>query len=157
MRFLSLDTSTSCTGYSLYDGTTLLSYGNIDLKSVKKSDEKFMKMVKQIYDLIDKYNPELICIELTVVLRNPQVQRTLSKLLGCVQGKCIDKDISYYEFRPTEWRKLVKRKNETLPRKREELKQWSIDYVKTEYGIDVESDDVSDSILIGRAYINLFS
>lgn len=156
MRFLSLDTSTSCTGYAIYDGTTLLSFGSFDLKHIKKSEDRFIEMIKKIYKLIDDVRPELICIEMTVVTRNAQAQRYLTKILGCVHGKCIINNIDYYEFRPTEWRKLVKHDDEKLPRKRDELKQWSIDYVKNEYGKIVDTDDESDAILIGRAYINLF-
>ena len=55
MRFLSLDTSTSCTGYAIYDGTTLLSYGNINLKHISKkrgfNPRFFYAIVSSIFSL----------------------------------------------------------------------------------------------------------
>ena len=38
----------------------------------------------------------------------------------------------------------------------EELKEWSKQKVKDLFDIDNVSDDVSDAILIGMAYINMF-
>ena len=41
-------------------------------------------------------------------------------------------------------------------RKREDLKQWSLDLVNNELGVHTESNDQSDSILIGIGYIEMF-
>jgi len=41
-------------------------------------------------------------------------------------------------------------------KKREELKQMSIDYVKNHFNVDV-NDDVADAICIGVAYDSMFS
>lgn len=39
--------------------------------------------------------------------------------------------------------------DEKLPRKREELKIWSIDKASELFGVNDISDDISDAILIG--------
>lgn len=156
IKILTLDSSTSSTGWSLYIGNNLKDYGLINLKKITNSEERVKTMTLTIYDLIKKINPDVVVVELTVVTRNPQVQRVLSMLLGCVAGKCYEKNILFYPLRPTEWRKLVKDKDEKLPRKRDELKLWGINKVKEIFNICIESDDVSDAILIGLAYINIF-
>ena len=58
-------------------------------------------------------------------------------------------DVTFWEFTPSQWHSLVKDAGEKVPRKREELKQWSIG--KT----GISQDDISDSQLIGLAYINM--
>lgn len=114
-------------------------------------------MIQNIYEIIEKENPQIIVTEMTVVTRNAQEQRNLTMILGAVYGKCLEKDIFYYSFRPTEWRKMVCNENEKPPRKREELKQWSIQKVEKIFGINDINDDISDAILVGKAYINKFS
>lgn len=113
-------------------------------------------MILKIYETIDKENPQIIVAEMTVVPRNVQAQRNLTMILGAIQGKCLEKNILFYLFRPSEWRKLVNDTNEKLPRKREELKAWSKRKVLEKYNITDINDDVSDAILVGQAYINKF-
>ena len=72
-------------------------------------------------------------------------------LLGAVYGKCVADGITFDSLRPTEWRKLVDPGKK--PRKRDELKKWSVDKVKELYGIDA-NDDIADAILIGVGYLN---
>ena len=112
-------------------------------------------MISQIYQLIASENPQIIITETTVVVRNVEAQRNLTLILGAIMGKCVEKHIAYDSLRPTEWRKIIKNVDEKLPRKREELKQWGKEKVFELYGKDIESDDISDAILIGRAYCNL--
>ena len=128
-------------------------YGHEDIKDTQ---ERMCRMVVDIYNVIEEYSPTIIVWEMPVVLRNPQTQRNLSILVGAIMGKCAEKDIFFYQFRPTEWRKLVKNDGETVPRKRDELKLWGINKVKELFNIEVEKDDESDAILIGQAYINMF-
>ena len=147
-----IDSSTTSTGVSVFINSKYIKSYLINLKDIKKSDNRICEMIKQIFKLIDEYHPEIICTEMTVVSRNVQAQRNLTMILGAIYGKCIEKDIYYYSFRPTEWRKLVG----VQGRKREEYKASSIELVKKIYGIDIDSDDISDSILIGLAYANQF-
>lgn len=152
---LSLDTSSNKTGYAIYCDGSLTQCGLIDCSDIKNADERLSKMVKEIYHLIASTKPNIVVTELTSVNRNPQVQRTLTMILGAVYGRCVSDNIFYYSFRPTEWRKLIS--SEKKPRKRDELKQWSLDKVKDIFKMEVKSDDIADAILIGSAYVNLFT
>ena len=122
-----------------------------------------MEYILQIIFLIAKKDqkiesdrPDIVITELTVVNRNAEAQRNLSMLLGAIYYKCLELGIEYHSLRPTEWRKLVKNKNEVLPRKREELKVWSKSKVKDMYKINIDDDNISDAILLGQGYINKF-
>lgn len=90
-----------------------------------------------------------------VVPRNPQTQRMLTLILGAVYGQCLQAGIRYCSLRPTQWRAAVKDEREKLPRKRGDLKSWSISKVNNLFKISEIDDNVSDAILIGQAYINI--
>ena len=156
-KLISLDTSTSSTGYAVYISGKLHRYDLIDFKRIKNTDERIKEMILKIYEIIETEKPQIIVVEMTVVTRNAQAQRNLTMILGAIQGKCLENNIFFSLLRPTEWRKLVNNEKEKLPRKREELKQWSKQKVSDILGINDINDDISDAILIGQAYINRFS
>ena len=156
IKLLSLDSSTSATGYSVFvDGKYKYS-GCIDLHESGKSSDRLSLMIKELYSLIDEEKPDIIVAEEMVVTRNAQAARMLTMILGAVYGKCLKDEIFWFVLRPTEWRSLVKEKDEKLPRKRDALKEWSKNKVSTLYGVEDVSDDISDSILIGEAYCRKF-
>lgn len=156
-KLISLDTSTSSTGYAVYISGKLHRYDLIDFKRIKNTDERIKEMILKIYEIIETEKPQIIVAEMTVVTRNAQSQRNLTMILGAIQGKCLENNIFFSLLRPTEWRKLVNNEKEKLPRKREELKQWSKQKVSDILGINDINDDISDAILIGQAYINRFT
>ena len=149
---IALDTSTKDTGYSIWRNAKLSEYASINLEKVQNAEQRLDMMIRKVYELIDREEPVIVVTELTVVNRNAQAQRTLTLLLGAIKGKCLMNDIFYYSFRPTEWRALVGGKSG----KREALKKWSIDEVNKRFNLEIDNDDISDSILIGQAYINMF-
>ena len=156
-KLISLDTSTSSTGYAVYISGKLHRYDLIDFKRIKNTDERIKEMILKIYEIIETEKPQIIVAEMTVVTRNAQAQRNLTMILGAIQGKCLENNIFFSLLRPTEWRKLVNNEKEKLPRKREELKQWSKQKVSDILGINDINYDISDAILIGQAYINRFT
>ena len=153
---IGLDTSISSTGVSIYLNGELASYFSLNQTNKKlTSDEKFNEMSNLIFDVLCSYRPDIVVCELTSMTRNAVTQRNLTLLLGVVKGWCIFNDVSCHFFRASEWRSLVKDKDEKLPRKRVELKEWSKNKTRLLYEIEVENDDISDAILIGRAYSNM--
>lgn len=155
-KLISLDTSTKSTGYAIYLSGKFEKCDILDFKHIKNTEDRINEMILKIYEIIDKENPQIVVAEMTVVPRNVQAQRNLTMILGAIRGKCLEKNIFSYLFRPSEWRKLVNDTNEKLPRKRDELKAWSKRKVLEKYNITDINDDVSDAILVGQAYINKF-
>ena len=152
-KILALDTSTKATGYAIFYNGKLYRYASIEVNN-KDPQERMATMVYKIITLIEREAPDVVVIEETVVPRNPQTQRMLTMILGAVFGACVCNNFNYCSLRPTQWRKAV-HADEYLPRKREELKVWSLDRVKSLYDIDNITDDVSDAILIGQAFLNI--
>lgn len=154
-KILSLDTSSKVTGYAVFNNGKLIRYSSIDKSDIKNGDERMQDMVRFLIILIEREAPDIVVVEETVVTRNPQTQRMLSMILGAVFGTCVSNHFTYCSLRPTQWRKAVRGDDEKLPRKRDELKMWSINKVAELFDINDISDDVSDAILIGQAFINI--
>lgn len=151
-RMLSFDYSTKKTGYAVYDSEELKEYGLIDKSNEKEIDKRFRNMALAVLEVLDKYSPKLVCIEETAVERNVQVQRHLTRLQGVMYAWCLVNKRGFQTIRPSQWRSLVG--INTKNKKRQELKQLAIDVVINDYGINPETDDVAEAILIGQAAIN---
>ena len=104
---LSLDMSTTCTGWSLFelDAHNLVSYGILKGKTFKDSSsqratlKKLEKMAEDINGLILNYKPTFIVIEEIAGSKNRIGQKTLDMLHGIV-WKCIEPYldiVSYYD------------------------------------------------------------
>ena len=156
-KLISMDTSSNSTGVAIFVDGVLSRHFLIDLKKIKNTNKRIEEMIKQIYKIIEDEKPDIIVTELTVVTRNAQAQRNLTMILGAIYGKCIENNIWYHSFRPTEWRSLANTDKKPIGRKREDYKNWSLDVVNSTYKLNIESDDVSDAILIGQSYCNKFS
>lgn len=154
---ISLDTSSSSTGWSMFTNGEYIKSGEINLKKIKDTQERLKQMIIEIDNLLmllSEPNTDVtVVIETPVVVRNPQVQRLLTMIFGAVYTICLQRNIEFQELRPTEWRKLID--SGKKPRKRDELKEWSKQKVKELFKIDDVNDDISDAILIGQAYINM--
>lgn len=161
-KLLSLDTSSSKTGWAYFENARYKKSGVIDLdtKECKKkyknnSDKRVEDMCLAVWDLLQKYKPDIIVIEKLNVSRNMNAVRVLSKVIGTVYTYYILTDDCYYfEIQPTQWRSQLGMQSGR--KKRDELKRLSIEYVKNTLGIDV-SDDESDSICAGIGYIKMFT
>lgn len=154
-KMVSLDTSTAHTGYAYWKNGKLSAYGVIDSVGNHKTGDKTDDMMLKIDRYLKEKIPDIVVVEMTVVPKNAHTQRELTELIGGIRNFCLLNKIGFFRLRPTQWRKLVREKDEKLPKKREELKAWSRDKVKLLYNADV-TDDTSDSILIGAAYIKMF-
>lgn len=151
---LSLDTSTTSTGWAIFKDGEYQESGVIDdFKKVKNGYERLKLMTKELLDSIGQLKPDIIVIEKDVVFGNMKVIDMLMKIIGAVYGFCLFNGITYYEFAPSEWRKYVKL--QAFGRKRNEFKKASIKYIKDNLNMDV-NDDEADAICIGLAYCKKF-
>ena len=151
---LAIDSSTKSSGVSVWKNGTLDEYKLLDCSDNKNMDSRFKSMSIKLLEELKYYSPAIVYIEETVVGRNMQVQRFLTRLQGVVYAYCILHDCEFNSIRPTEWRHLIG--IEQGKKKRDELKQLAIDFVSKEFGITDVNDDVAESICIGQAAVNLF-
>ena len=156
-KLISMDTSSTSTGVAIFIDGVLSRHFLIETKNIKDTETRLIKMFSRLYEVIYMEKPDILVTELTVVTRNAQAQRNLTMILGALYGKCIENNIWYHSYRPTEWRSLIDTDKKPLGRKRENYKTWSLEVVKDIYDIDCNTDDISDAILIGSAYVKKFS
>lgn len=145
MRILGLDTSTTSTGYAVFDDEKLISYGTI--KTPKKADllDKIIYIEEQIKQIMKAKKVEFIVIEELAVMRSANTTRALAGLLYHLLVEFRKRELLTVKVRPSEWRSVSGIKGKG----RKELKDNAIAYVKSKYGIDV-NDDEADAILIAR-------
>ena len=146
-----MDTASVISGYSVFTDDCLIDSGVINLTSVKDTELRMKEMCKSLFVLLNKYTPDVVTVETTAVVTNAKTQRILTMIVGAVYGYCIENNIEFQMFRPSEWRALISKGEKG--KKRKELKEWSKNKVVELFNLSV-GDDESDAILIGQAYIN---
>lgn len=150
-KLLSFDSSTKSTGYALFVNGKYSESGRLNHEKDKnKAYERSLVMMGEIIDLLNKYNPDIVTIELPHFSKDAQTHLCLGMIIGAVVGYCIEHDIFYYPVRASEWRSLIG----PYPKKRDDVKTWGIEKTKELFNIDVECDDESDAILMCQAYVN---
>lgn len=160
-KLLALDTSSSKTGWAIFENAKYKKSGviNFDTNECKKkykgnSEQRLEDMCLAIINLLKEYKPDIIVIEKLNVGRNMVAVRHLAKVIGVVYCYSILNDCFYYEIQASQWRSQIG--IQTKNRKRDEYKQLAIEYVKNTLGIDT-TDDEADSICAGIGYIKIFT
>ena len=154
IKLCSIDSSTKKTGIAFFIGGEYICHDLLDCSTKTNMNERFMDMSFKIWQALTLTRPDIIYVEETVVLRNAQTQRFLTRLQGVIYAWCMNKGCEFNTIRPTVWRSAIGMK-QGKSAKRAELKEQSIQYVRNKYGVDV-TDDEADAICIGDAVINLY-
>lgn len=150
MRVISLDQSTRCSGYAVFEDGVYICSGVIDMnKSTLETDKRSFEMAKEIWKVIKKYNPEHLVLEDTQQQNNIKTVITLARLQGMIIGYAEAHKIKVHILLPSQWRAAL---NYTQgPKvKRAELKQQSIDYVSDNFGL-TKTEDECEAIAEGAA------
>lgn len=145
MKILALDESTNLTGFSFWIDNKLSTYGLIDF-SEYKGIEKLYQNKMQLVDLIDKYNPDLVILEDNQYQNNYKTYALLNKLLGILECTLYELNVKYEVVSPSTWRSRIGIKSNS---KREILKAKALEFVKNQFNIEPEQEDVCDSLCIG--------
>lgn len=160
MKILSLDQSTSCTGYSIFDNGELIEYGALK-PSKKLNDVNMYSMFLKIVELIEKTNPDKILIEDVYMkmqkiynkkekkvgtMFNVATHKVLSNLQGMLIAYFMLHQIEFEIIHPSSWQKMIKKKGIVN-------KDDTKSFVNEKYSINIKNDNISDSIAIGRFYL----
>lgn len=155
MRIVSLDQSTRCTGYAVFEDGQYIESGVIDMnKSKLETDKRSFEMAKEIWKIIKKYNPQEIVIENVQQQSSPSTVIILARLAGMIIGYAEAHNIHVHILLPSQWRKALGY-SQGAKVKRQELKQQSIDYVKKNLGLDLSEDEceaIAEGIAAHKIY-----
>lgn len=155
MVVVGIDGSTKSSGLSIMVDGNLEFYTLIEHKE-KDAMQRIRLMLNDIYNVLDKYDADIVCMEKAFNKQNIDTLQKLSYLCGGIIGYCVLHNIAFENPTPSTWRSKVgipinegKRKI-----KREVLKELAIQAVENEYNIEV-NDDVAESILLARSKFDL--
>lgn len=156
-KTLSLDQSTSGCAYSIFIDNQMIKYGKINTSNIENSILKIIKIKKEICDIIKNENIDLIVLEDIYMGYNVETFKTLSILLGTLEILAYENNIKCLVQTPYNWKKGVNlnlskfSKNE---KRREYQKKASVNLANKIFYLNLDDDDISDSLLIGYYTVN---
>lgn len=157
-RILALDQATRITGWSLWDGKTLLRHGVFETKS-KDIVERLIEIRNWLARLIENFQPDLVILEDIQYqekvegrkinhgekINSVTTYRALAELSGVLQTYLRELDIKFELVLSGVWRAEVGVKGAT----RSEKKKSAQKIVKDQFDIDATEDE-ADAICIGE-------
>ncbi len=154
VKLLAIDSSTNKSGCAYFCNGKYKTHHLLDCSKDKNMDSRFESMSHELWIILEMYKPNIVYVEETVVLRNAQTQRFLTRLQGIIYSWCMNHGCEFNTIRPTSWRKqLLFSQGKNI--KRDQLKEQSVKYVFDNYGLEV-CDDEADAICIGDAVVKMF-
>ena len=153
-KLVTIDSSSNKSGVAWFVNGIYKEHCLLNCSRYKNMDERFEYMSKEIWMALNEYKPDIVYIEETVVLRNAQTQRFLTRLQGVVYAWCMNHNCEFNTIRPTSWRSAIGMK-QGRNIKRDQLKEQAVKYVLEKYGLSV-GDDEAESICIGDAVLKMF-
>ena len=155
MKVLAFDQSTRVTGWSVFDDGQYVTSGVIDLHKNTDTEERSKQMAVEICKVIKKNKPDTTIIEEVQQQSNVATVIKLARIQGVAIGFCAAHNIELHILTPTRWRSALNYKQGPKV-KREDLKQQSLDFVKTELKLDIESEDENEACAINEAAHRIF-
>lgn len=152
---LSLDVSTTGTGWAIYDGSTLIQSG-----VSKPKQESFYERAKAMASELktiqlrairrhDKPFESIVIEQNTVMGPNQQSSIKIGIATGVILGRLLAENI--YFVNVSTWRKYWKFSYKD--RSKKSMKKQAVDTVSVEFKKQVK-DDEADAILIGSYFVN---
>lgn len=145
-RILALDQASHITGYSIFDGPNLVSYGTFEAKETDEA-KRFHEIRLWLISMVENWQCDIIGIEGIQYQQTMGVTtfQTLARLQGVLMDLCIELNIPYVICPTNTWRAHcgVKGTKRTDKKRSMQLlvKQW--------YDVTV-SDDIADAVGIGK-------
>ena len=153
IKILALDTSTTATGWAIFNNEHYKKSGCINLKTSNKTPkERIAMMCKSVLDLLNEENPDIVVVEKLSVERNFKTVVALCRVLDVCYVYSLMNDSNFYEMSPSEWRKLLGM--QISKGQRIAYKQMGKDFVANEFVDKEMTNDESDAICLGAAFIN---
>lgn len=143
-RLIALDNATHITGWAIFDGKELISYGKYTVKSEETSD-RILEMGDWLSNLLIQWEPNTIILEDIQQQNNVNTFKVLAKLQGVLEYVSKKNNADYYIISPSTWKSNagVKGKSRVDQKKSAQL------IVQQLYNIQATQDEC-DAILLGK-------
>lgn len=173
-RVMGIDASTNTIAYAIIDKGNLVQYGEIEFEG---SDiyKRILDAKKKMRALKDRFDVDYIALEAAVMVRSANTGLKMAYMFGSIMGELLENGADVIEVHPLKWQGFIGNPNLTngekitirkeFPAKsdnwyrakgREIRKERTILWVKKQFNVTIESDNVGDAIGIAwYAYENL--
>ena len=152
MVIAGIDASTKKTGIAIMNDGKYETHVLLDHHKETDVHKRIELMVRDIWDTLDKFQPDVVRMEESMMTTNIDVVKKLSNLAGAVWTWCIMNQRPFVLILPTAWRKAIGLTQGKT--KRDALKVEAMLAVKQEYGLEV-TDDAAEAILVARSGFDL--
>lgn len=158
---ISLDASSTCIGWSVFDDDVLIDYGKLQpTKDCVDYRSRIINLIPQLHQIMKKYMPEKAYIEDVPLSKAGGIKTAI--ILGAVQGAilgiCSSHNVETVFISVATWRRNIGLFDGTKEGKeRDNLKPHSVAKANELFGLNLvykspsskfNDDDISDSILI---------
>lgn len=165
---MGIDASSNSFAYSIFVDEELVEWGEIYF-SGKTVFERLHNGQDKLRSLSDRFDVDLICFESAVFVRNKKTVVLLAYTFGALVAALMDSGAEVKEIPPITWQYAIQNKPLTKAEKediqkgtpgkskswydnkyREERKRRTMRWVEDNYGVTVDSDNISDAIALGH-------
>ena len=155
IKLVSLDTSTTMSGWAVYENGEYVKSGLIDLhRSRKDAAERIDIMCREILKILTKEKPDIIAVEQLNVSRNLKTVRELSRVIDiCYFYALLAGNCRFQEMSPSEWRGGLGIKAKYG--ERQKYKTLAKNYARSCFKQDVNEDE-AEAICIGASYVSQY-
>ena len=150
-----------------YESKKLIGYGTFSFDSKKYTYAKTVLHIEELIDIVIRaYDISAVFIEDINLRVNVQSFKRLAQLQGVLVNLFERNEYLYGYIAPSQWQSFCKargRNSKEIDSKIRELqhegrsqsKVLSIQYVKEQFGIDTENDNLADALCIGWYVVNV--
>ena len=150
-RILSLDDSTTITGWSVFDNNSLIGFGKFQSEK-RNPTERISEMKQWMLSMVAKWKPDLVAIEDIQQQENVQIFKVLAQLQGVLVNALFENKYEFDIIHVATWRSHCQVKGKS----RAELKKDAQLKIKNWYDVTVTQDE-ADAICLGRCAVNEYS
>lgn len=163
-RVMGIDCSTKSIAFTIFDGEDFAKCGEVFFNGATVFERVHDANVKTLA-LFEHFNPEFVAIEAAIMVRSTSVAIKMAYVFGAVIAALLKKGATVIEVPPISWQSFIGNKNLTKAEKdaikaefpgksaswyqnkgRLMRKQRTIDFAKEKFGVELESDNVGDSL-----------
>lgn len=160
---MGIDASTTSTGWAIFEGTKLITYGVIQPEG-EDWRERLVHQGPFLHKIIQRYRPNKIYLEdVPLKMANPKALVILGAVQGFIYGITANYGIPVEFLLPSEWRSSVGLYDGTKEgTKRAELKRKAILKANELFGLNLvwvsasskkNQDDIADAVLLAYSQV----
>ena len=145
MKYVSIDASTTCSGWSVFENGKYIDSGFIDLRKDRDQEHRVYEMASKIGQIIDSNKPDVVFIEDTMMNSNTATLKLLASLGGAIKFFCYSHNYKFESIMPSTWRSILG--IQIKGAKRQELKNKALSLINDQLGLMLEEDQCEATCL----------